>query len=100
MVGLGVQELSTARWIRHPSRRLVENYHGHHDLSITTLHVHLHDDNYMEITTLRGTGAEAQHFADRITAERGVRCGRLFVIPTEAGKKKSASHKTAGHRHP
>jgi CopG family nickel-responsive transcriptional regulator len=85
---------------RDLSRRLVENYHGHHDLSMATLHVHLDDDNCMEVTALRGTGAEVQHFADHIIAERGVRYGRLVMIPTEAGKKKAASHGKPGHRHP
>jgi CopG family nickel-responsive transcriptional regulator len=85
---------------RDLSRRLVENYHGHHDLSMATLHVHLDDDNCMEVTALRGTGAEVQHFADHIIAERGVRYGRLVMIPTEAGKKKTVAHKKTGHRHP
>ena len=85
---------------RDLSRRLVENYHGHHDLSMATLHVHLDDDNCMEVTALRGTGAEVQHFADHVIAERGVRYGRLVMIPTEDGKKKAIAHKKAGHRHP
>ena len=85
---------------RDLSRRLVENYHGHHDLSMATLHVHLDDDNCMEVTALKGTGAEVQHFADHIIAERGVRYGRLVMIPTEAGKQKGVPHKKQGHRHP
>ena len=85
---------------RDLSRRLVENYHGHHDLSMATLHVHLDDDNCMEVTALKGTGAEVQHFADHVIAERGVRYGRLVMIPTEDGKKKAVAHKKAGHRHP
>jgi CopG family transcriptional regulator, nickel-responsive regulator len=84
---------------RDLSRRLVENYHGHHDLSLATLHVHLDDDHCMEVTALRGSGAEVQHFADHIIAERGVKYGRVVMIPTEAGKKKEASTKRAGHRH-
>jgi CopG family nickel-responsive transcriptional regulator len=84
---------------RDLSRRLVENYHGHHDLSMATLHVHLDDDNCMEVTALKGTGAEVQHFADHIIAERGVRYGRLVMIPTEIGKKPGGARKRAGHRH-
>jgi len=83
---------------RDLSRRLVENYHGHHDLSLATLHVHLDDDNCMEVTALRGSGAEVQHFADHIIAERGVKYGRVVMIPTEAGKKTGA-RKRGGHRH-
>ena len=84
---------------RDLSRRLVENYHGHHDLSLATLHVHLDDDHCMEVTALRGPGADVQHFADHIIAERGVKYGRVVMIPTETGKKKDSSPKRAGHRH-
>jgi CopG family nickel-responsive transcriptional regulator len=83
---------------RHLSRRLVENYHGHHDLSLATLHVHLDDDNCMEVTALRGSGTEVQHFADHIIAERGVKYGRVVMIPQEAGNKKAAGRKR-DHRH-
>jgi CopG family transcriptional regulator, nickel-responsive regulator len=84
---------------RDLSRRLVENYHGHHDLSMATLHVHLDDDNCMEVTALKGTGAEVQHFADHIIAERGVRYGRLVMIPTESNRKARSPRKNARHRH-
>lgn len=84
---------------RNLSRRLVENYHGHHDLSLATLHVHLDDDNCLEVTALRGSGAEVQHFADHIIAERGVKYGRVVMIPREAGEKKEPARKRAGHRH-
>jgi CopG family nickel-responsive transcriptional regulator len=52
----------------------------------------------MEVTALRGSGAEVQHFADHIIAERGVKYGRVVMIPTEAGKKTGA-RKRGGHRH-
>jgi CopG family transcriptional regulator, nickel-responsive regulator len=84
---------------RDLSRRLVESYHGHHDLSLATLHVHLDDDNCMEVTALRGSGAEVQHFADHIIAERGVKYGRVVMIPTETAGKKHGAHKRGGHRH-
>ena len=47
---------------RDLSRRLVENYHSHHDLALATLHVHLDDDNCMEVTALRGSGARGPAF--------------------------------------
>jgi CopG family nickel-responsive transcriptional regulator len=78
-------------------RRLVENYHGHHDLALATLHVHLNDDNCMEVTALRGSGPEVQHFADHIIAERGVKYGRVVMIPRETGKKKPKPHKRDHH---
>jgi CopG family nickel-responsive transcriptional regulator len=36
----------------------------------------------MEVTALKGPGGEAQHFADRIIAERDVRYGRVAMIST------------------
>ena len=83
---------------RDLSRRLVDTYHHHHDLSLATLHVHLDDDNCMELTALRGAGAEVQHLADHIIAERGVKYGRVVIIPT-GDKKAPATRKRSGHSH-
>ena len=80
---------------RDLSRRLVDTYHHHHELSLATLHVHLDDDNCMEVTALRGAVKEVQHFADHIIAERGVKHGRVVMMPAgkKAEKKKPHSHK-------
>jgi CopG family nickel-responsive transcriptional regulator len=83
---------------RDLSRRLVENFHGHHDLSLATLHVHLDDHNCMELTALQGPTKEVQHFADRVIAERGVKYGRVITIPapkqtTSKRTRKAPSHK-------
>ena len=84
---------------RDLSSRLVNNFHDHHDLSLATLHVHLDDDNCMEITALKGRTADVQHLADHVIAERGVRYGRVVMIPTEASAKPSGARKRPAHRH-
>jgi len=66
---------------RDLSKKLTQNFHSHHDMTLATLHVHLDHDNCMEITALRGGAAQVQHFADHIMAERGVRYGQLITIP-------------------
>ena len=81
---------------RELSKRLVQNFHGHHDLSLATLHVHLDDDSCMEVTALKGASGDVRHFADHIIAERGVRYGRVVMIPTAAPGKKS---RKGGHKH-
>ena len=78
---------------RDLTKRLVQTFHGHHDLSLATLHVHLDDDSCMEVTALKGTSGEVQHFADHIIAERGVRYGRIVMIPTKSRKTYHAAHK-------
>ncbi|WFU41101.1 nickel-responsive transcriptional regulator NikR [Bradyrhizobium sp. CB82] len=70
---------------RDLSKRLVQEFHGHHDLALATLHVDLDDDNCMEMT--RGSADEVKHFADHTIAERGVRYGRVVMIPTGEGKQ-------------
>jgi CopG family nickel-responsive transcriptional regulator len=84
---------------RDLSNRLVNNFHDHHDLSLATLHVHLDNDNCMEITALKGSAADVKHLAEHVIAERGVRYGRVVMIPTEAGAKPSAARKKHVHRH-
>lgn len=68
---------------RELSKRLVHTFHDHHDLSLATMHIHLDHDNCMEITVLKGATGEVQHVAEHVIAERGVRHGRLIMIPVE-----------------
>lgn len=81
---------------RDLAKRLTQNFHHHHDISLATLHVHLNDDSCMEVTALKGSTGDVQHFADHIIAERGVRYGRVITIPMPADKK---AGKRGGHRH-
>ena len=67
---------------RELSSRLTEAFHHHHGLSLASMHVHLDEANCMEVSVLRGPGAEVRHFAEHIVAERGVKHGRVFALPT------------------
>jgi hypothetical protein len=42
----------------------------------------------MEVTALKGSSGDVQHFSDRIIAERRVRYGRVAMIPTSAKTKR------------
>ncbi len=61
--------------------RLAHEFHGHHDLAVSTLHVHLDAGSCLEIAVLRGPAGDLQHMADHVIAERGVRYGQLVVLP-------------------
>ncbi|RTL51804.1 MAG: nickel-responsive transcriptional regulator NikR [Bradyrhizobiaceae bacterium] len=80
---------------RNLSHRLIETAHAHHDIAIATMHVHLDDASCLEITALKGNRSDIQHFADHAIAERGVRYGRVIVIPTQA----EAGPTRIAHRH-
>lgn len=82
---------------RDLSRRLVQNFHGHHDLSLATLHVHLDDDHCMEVTALKGSSGDVRHLAEHVIAEGGVGYGRVVIIPT--GPEKKGRKRSHGHEH-
>lgn len=65
------------------STQIVQSFHDHHDLSLATMHVHLPHDLCLEVAILKGGAGAVQHMADHVIAERGVRHGRLMVIPVE-----------------
>jgi CopG family transcriptional regulator, nickel-responsive regulator len=68
---------------RDLAKRLVHSFHDRHDMSVATLHVHLDHDSCMEIAVLKGRTREVQEVADHVIAERGVRHGRLVMVPVE-----------------
>src|SRR3954467_7188111 len=68
---------------RQLSKRLADTFHDHHELSLASMHAHLDHDNCMEVTILRGKAHKVQHFAEHVIAERGVRHGRIVLVPTD-----------------
>ena len=88
---------------RELASRLTRAAHEHHDLSLATLHVHLDHDSCMEVTVLRGAVQEIRHFADHVIAERGVRHGRLVLVPiderTETHSHGAGAASPHGHLH-
>jgi CopG family nickel-responsive transcriptional regulator len=84
---------------RQLSKRLADTFHDHHELSLSSLHAHLDHDSCMEVTILRGNTAKVQHFAEHVIAERGVRHGRLVLVPTEL-LIKPHHHEEDEHDHP
>ena len=60
--------------------RLADAFHDRHELSVATMHVHLDHDTCMELAVLRGDAARVRRFAEAVSAERGVRHGRLLVV--------------------
>jgi len=77
---------------RELPRRLTQGFHNHHDLSQATLHVHLDAESCLEVTVLKGRGAEVKSFANGVIAERGVRHGHVVFIPM-ARSAKGRAHK-------
>ncbi|MGU3541063.1 nickel-responsive transcriptional regulator NikR [Methylobacterium sp. A54F] len=69
---------------RDLARRLTDGGH-HHGVSIASMHVHLNRDDCLEVAVLRGSVSAMQSYADSVITQRGVRYGRLHLIPESIG---------------
>jgi CopG family transcriptional regulator, nickel-responsive regulator len=83
---------------RDLARRLTNSQHDHHDLSVATLHVHLDQEDCLEVAVLQGRVDHVQALADSITSQRGVRHGHLEILPAPHGAKGHHHGKSHGHR--
>ena len=63
--------------------RLMDIQHDHHDLVVTTQHVHLDHHNCLEILALKGHGERVYELADKLLGLRGVKHGELTCAATE-----------------
>jgi CopG family nickel-responsive transcriptional regulator len=69
---------------QHVQATLTDIQHDHHDVIISTLHVHLDHDNCLEVLVVRGRAATVKRIADELIAAKGVKHGKLTV--TSSGK--------------
>jgi CopG family nickel-responsive transcriptional regulator len=87
---------------RELARRLTTTFHHHHDLTVSSLHVHLDDRNCLEVGILKGPTSKVQHFAEHVISERAVKYGNLHIMPAgtpdpeEAKEQHPHSHAAHG----
>lgn len=66
---------------REVSRKLAAAHHDHHDLTVSSLHVHLDHHQCLEVSVLKGKVGEVRHFADHLVSQRHVQNGEVVIIP-------------------
>ena len=86
---------------RDLAKRLARTIHENHDLSVASLQVCLDHDSRMEVNVLCGDTHDVRKLGESIIAERGVRHGRLYMLPAEfkAETHAHAHKKSSKHRH-
>lgn len=87
---------------RSLSDRLMKAQHQHHDLVISTMHVHLDHDHSLESVVLKGPAADVKGFADLVQAERGVRYVHINLVtvnPGDSHRAPASHHHHHGHLH-
>lgn len=85
--------------VRELAKRLTHSFHDHHDLAVSTLHLHLDHDSCMEVAVLKGRAGEVSRFAEQVIAERGVKHGRLVTVPVQISAERHAHGHTPSHAH-
>ena len=68
---------------RELAARLIDKQHHHHELVVSTLHVHLGERHCLEVSVLRGTAAEVRHLGEELLATKGVLHGELTFTTGE-----------------
>lgn len=68
---------------RELASRLVDKQHHHHDIVVSTMHVHLGVHHCLEVTVLRGPAHEVNHLADELLATKGVLHGEVTYTSDE-----------------
>ena len=64
------------------SQRLVELQHNHLLKTIASMHVHLDQDNCLEVIILKGKVEEIEKLANNITCLKGVKLSRMNIMTT------------------
>ena len=61
---------------------LTDIQHDHHQVIVSTIHVHLDHDNCLEVLVVRGKANVIKQIADELTTAKGVKHGKLTVTTT------------------
>lgn len=73
---------------RELAAKLIDKQHHHHDLVVSTLHVHLGERHCLEVSVLRGPSHEVIHLGDELLSTKGVLHGEITFTSGEQALNK------------
>ena len=76
---LGTLTIVYNHHVRELAERLDHFQHDHYERVISTMHVHLDEDNCLEVMVLRGIPSEIRSMSDHILGVKGVNHGQLVM---------------------
>ncbi|MFB6290147.1 MAG: nickel-responsive transcriptional regulator NikR [Candidatus Bipolaricaulia bacterium] len=79
---MGVISLLYDHRKRNLSDKLTHQQHNFHDLIISTNHLHVDEDNCLELIAVKGKGKEVKKVADKLISTKGVIHGKLLATST------------------
>lgn len=82
---IGVLHLLFDHHKRDLSDKLTDIQHDHHEVIISSTHIHLDHDNCLEVIMLKGKASTIRTLSDRMIATKGVKHGQLYLTSQGAG---------------
>ena len=73
---------------RELATKLIDKQHHHHNLVVSTLHVHLGERHCLEVSVLRGSGHDITHLGEELLATKGVLHGDITFTSGEGALNK------------
>ena len=73
---------------RELAAKLIDKQHHHHDLVVSSLHIHLGERHCLEVSVLRGPGPQVTHLGDELLATKGVLHGDITFTSDEGALNK------------
>ena len=68
---------------RELAARLIDKQHHHHDLVVSSLHIHLGERHCLEVSVLRGPVPDVRHLGEELLATKGVLHGEVTYTSGE-----------------
>jgi CopG family nickel-responsive transcriptional regulator len=68
---------------RDLANRLIDKQHHHHELVVSSMHVHLGERHCLEVTVLRGPSTQVHHLGNELLATKGVLHGEVILTSGE-----------------
>ncbi len=84
---------------RELPKRLARWFQEHHNLCVTTTRVALDHESMMEVCVLKGQTKDVRAFAEKVIAERGIRHGKLSLLPASIEVTRHAHGEGHPHAH-
>src|SRR5947209_5728617 len=81
--GVAVVTLVYDHHARELASKLIDMQHHHHDLVVSSLHVHLGERHCLEVSVLRGPAKDVRHLGDELLSTKGVLHGEITFTSGE-----------------
>lgn len=65
------------------AEKVLEIQHHGADIIISSMHIHIDQENCLEVVAMKGLGRDVLEIIDRISSIKGVRMGKYILLPED-----------------